>query len=237
MKQQSKVEVAYDALKEALLSGRIAQGEPLRIEQLDKAYSFGATPIREALARLEPERLVEQKPNRGFFATRISEEDFEDLTYTRITLERALIQRAIERGDDAWEAAVITAHHLLAKATFDPRMPDKRINLWQERHVAFHMSLVEGSGAKRLIENYRHAFEHIRRHQMALSLQPAIDSHLTNSEGSDQKILELERRMDIEEHTRLMDAVLSRNATRALELVEQHLGLMPLKLNSQSGTR
>ncbi|MCT8999128.1 GntR family transcriptional regulator [Chelativorans intermedius] len=229
-KPLSKVEIAYGLLKDSLLAGRIAQGQPLRIDQLDKAYGLGATPIREALARLEPEGLVEQKPKRGFFATRISAEDFEDLIYTRITLERALIVRAIERGDDVWEASVITAHHLLAKATVDLRQLDARIDQWQDRHVAFHMSLVAGSGAKRLVEDYRRAFEHIRRHQMALLLKPAVASQEINDEEAGRKIRELERRMNIAEHTRLMEAVLSRDVPRALQAVEEHLGLMPLEL-------
>lgn len=233
MKQMSKVEVAHATLKEELLSGRLPQGTPLRIEMLQENFGHGATPLREALARLEAEGFVEQQQHRGFFATRITPADFEDLHYTRSVLEQALVLRAIEKGDDAWEGRVVAAHHFLSRTQIDLSAPDTRLDLWQERHVEFHLALASGSGAHRLLNDYRRAFEHIRRHQMALSHLSSVSPRLPESDRSRAEIAELERRMAIGEHTRLMEAVLNRDVERTKLLLAGHLALMPLKLTAE----
>jgi DNA-binding GntR family transcriptional regulator len=230
MKPLSKVELAYAAIKEDLLSGRLAQGSALRLEMLQTVYGHGTTPLREALGRLESEGLVEQLQHRGFFATSVSSADFDDLLYTRTVLERALVLRAIERGDDAWEGRVITAHHFLAKTRVDISCPDERMDQWQERHVEFHLAIASGSGATRLLADYRRAFEHIRRHQVSLAQMLPMGNQSERREPTAREIAELERRMAISEHTRLMEAVLSRDVPRTLDVLAAHLQLMPLHL-------
>jgi DNA-binding GntR family transcriptional regulator len=58
-------QVVYEALRRAIISVRLAPGEPLEELQLCKAYKVSRTPVREALIRLASEDLVELEPNRG----------------------------------------------------------------------------------------------------------------------------------------------------------------------------
>jgi DNA-binding GntR family transcriptional regulator len=58
-------QVVYEALRRAIISVRLAPGEPLEELQLCKTYKVSRTPVREALIRLASEDLIELEPNRG----------------------------------------------------------------------------------------------------------------------------------------------------------------------------
>jgi DNA-binding GntR family transcriptional regulator len=58
-------QVVYESLRRAIVSVRLAPGEPLEELQLCKTYKVSRTPVREALIRLASEDLVELEPNRG----------------------------------------------------------------------------------------------------------------------------------------------------------------------------
>jgi DNA-binding GntR family transcriptional regulator len=55
----------YEALRRAIISLRLAPGEPLEELELCRRYRVSRTPVREALIRLASEDLIELEPNRG----------------------------------------------------------------------------------------------------------------------------------------------------------------------------
>lgn len=63
--RRTKADLIYEALQTAILSGRIAEGEHLRQEDIAAKWGMSQTPVREAFRRLESEGLVEHAPNRG----------------------------------------------------------------------------------------------------------------------------------------------------------------------------
>jgi len=58
-------QLVYEALRQSIISLRLAPGEPLEELQLCKTYKVSRTPVREALIRLASEDLVALEPNRG----------------------------------------------------------------------------------------------------------------------------------------------------------------------------
>jgi len=64
-RRRTKADVVYEALQGAILSGRIAEGEHLRQEDVAARWGVSQTPVREAFRRLESEGLVEYSANRG----------------------------------------------------------------------------------------------------------------------------------------------------------------------------
>ncbi|MER9001916.1 GntR family transcriptional regulator [Mesorhizobium australicum] len=65
---RGKSDSTYCRLKELVLNYRFRPGEPLSAVSIADRLQVSATPVREALARLHGEDLVELLPNRGFFA-------------------------------------------------------------------------------------------------------------------------------------------------------------------------
>lgn len=72
-------------LRERLRSGAHVQGEPLTVNDLASAFGGSATPVREALARLAGEGLVEDRRGRGYFAWRLDVSDLIDLYWAQKT--------------------------------------------------------------------------------------------------------------------------------------------------------
>lgn len=61
----TKADQVYAWLQNAIISGRVAEGEHLRQEDVATQLGVSQTPVREAFRRLESEGLVEHVPNRG----------------------------------------------------------------------------------------------------------------------------------------------------------------------------
>lgn len=72
-KRGSGVRIAYELLRDEILSLSLAPGAPLDEAQLAERFGMSRTPIREALVRLAAEGLVDMPPNRS---TAVSNIDF-----------------------------------------------------------------------------------------------------------------------------------------------------------------
>ena len=226
-----KSEIAYLKVKQDILSGRLSDDAPLRIEALKTTYDVGITPIREALARLEAEGFVTMHHNRGYYTTPLSPEDFEDLVFSRATVEVALLRRSIERGGEDWEVDLVAAHRRLGNCKLDLRDPDlSDLERWEERHIAFHMALVGAAGARHLLAFYRSVYDHFRRHQKAFVLLPSANRVGQGDQEALRAIECLERRMSIDEHTGLMEAALARDVDLAVRLIREHSSLSPAQM-------
>lgn len=62
----SLVEVAYEAIVEAILDKRLQAGERVAIDQVARDLEMSITPLREALTRAAADGLLVQSRNRGF---------------------------------------------------------------------------------------------------------------------------------------------------------------------------
>ena len=58
-------EEAYGRLRQAIMDGELAPGQQLRPDDLAEVLGLSRMPIREALARLRAEGLVETRPRTG----------------------------------------------------------------------------------------------------------------------------------------------------------------------------
>src|SRR5258708_16562460 len=63
--RQSLVDIAYEALRDAITSGTLLPGAPLREAALARHFAISTTPVREALRRFDPEGLVPPFPQSG----------------------------------------------------------------------------------------------------------------------------------------------------------------------------
>ena len=97
----SLAEQAYLFIRDQLVMLDIRPGSPLNEEELGTTLGMGRTPIREALKRLESERLVVAYPRRGTFATDVNISDLAHISEVRRTLEPMATAAAAGRATAA----------------------------------------------------------------------------------------------------------------------------------------
>lgn len=87
-------EQVYESLRRDLATGAIVPTERLGEERLAEIYGVSRTPVREALARLQADGLVERHAD-GLYPYRPRLEELDNLFELRIVLETRGIQRVI----------------------------------------------------------------------------------------------------------------------------------------------
>jgi DNA-binding GntR family transcriptional regulator len=98
---QSRVEAVYRDLRDAIIAGDYAPGSHLRLQALAETHGVSLIPVREAIRKLETERLVETFPNRGARVAEISAEDVADSYRARVLLETGAVRLASPNLDES----------------------------------------------------------------------------------------------------------------------------------------
>jgi DNA-binding GntR family transcriptional regulator len=111
--------VVYDRLRDAIVSTELEPGQQISENELAEALGVSRTPVREAVARLRDDQLVEVVPQLGTFVSRISVSGVDDAQFLREALECSAVRLAAERadaGDVAQLGALITRQGLARDA-------------------------------------------------------------------------------------------------------------------------
>jgi DNA-binding GntR family transcriptional regulator len=193
-------QVAVDELQEAILSGRLAAGAPIRLEETARALGMSPSPVREALRELGRLGLVVHVPHKGAHVAELSFEDMQDTYAVRILLETQAIGLAAARFGDGDRAAAEAHLAEYGKALERQAMREART-----AHAAFHFTLYAPSGSQWLLRLIRPAWENSERYRFMTAA----------SAGSLQE-------RDAE-HRALLAACAAHEAERASSLLEAHL--------------
>ena len=200
------VEQAFARLRKDVLSGAYAAGVKLKVEELQQAYGFSSSPLREALSRLAQEGLVRADERRGFRVATLSADDLEDITRMRLMLDVQALEDAIREGDDAWEAVIVAAFHRLEKV--ESRLSDGPVILdddWSTLHRDFHLALLAACPSERQRAWSASLFDQAERYR--------------RFSGRFRKSL----KRKTNEHKRLMEATLKRDTDTACALLREHI--------------
>lgn len=87
---------AYVAIQDLLIMLDIPPMAPIDDAALSESLGIGRTPVREALKRLQGERLVVSYPRRGTFATGVDITDLVYISEIRVQLEPLAARRAAQ---------------------------------------------------------------------------------------------------------------------------------------------
>ena len=136
-------ETALENLRSDILTGVVAPGSKLRIDDLRANYGIGASPLREALSRLVSSGLVTTQGQKGFRVAPVSKHDYRDITETRKLLERAALSESVRNGDDVWEAHVVACYGRLDREhDILHETSGASADAWELAHDEFHEALV-----------------------------------------------------------------------------------------------
>ncbi len=163
----------YDALRGAILTCDLLPGQELREQDLARQYEVSRSPVREALQRLEGERLVTVLPRQGYVVNPISLGDAQDLFGLRLVLEpacaaaAAVAASAIDlaamdrfRGLDGDDADFVAQNHdfhtTLARLSGNPRMAAVTIELVEQSDRLIRLSVrgVLGNSTQQLVDEH-----------------------------------------------------------------------------------
>jgi DNA-binding GntR family transcriptional regulator len=101
---------AYRLLREEIISGALQPGERLTERQLAARLNVSPTPIREALQRLEHERLIERTQTRRILVAEPSERRLYELTLIEAVLRGVSARLAADNATDQEILAIEKAH-------------------------------------------------------------------------------------------------------------------------------
>ncbi len=192
----------YDLLRDAILEMNIyEEGANLRLDErsIAEQLNISRTPIREALARLEKDGLVEIQPRKGVFVRRKTLGEVLEMIVVWAALESMAARLAVENASDA---GLLSLRALAAKYSESEAGAD--IVEYSEANIKFHQRILELSGCKLLKSSADALFLHmhaVRRRAMGESNRA---------------------RRSVVDHMCIIEALEARNADLAAELVREH---------------
>ncbi len=98
---------AYLVIRDKLIMLDIRPNEAIVESELAAELKLGRTPVREALKRLEVDRLVVSFPRRGTFATGVDVADLRHISQIRVNLEPVAARSAAENASAEARAGLL----------------------------------------------------------------------------------------------------------------------------------
>ncbi len=138
-------ESAARRLRRDIVASTFPPSSRLQLRDLTTRYGVGATPLREALARLAAEGFVTLEGQKGFSVPPATRAHLLDVTLSRQVAEPEALRSAMSEGDAAWEDEIVASLALLRRE-LERRAPESEAWLdgYEARHHRFHRALVAG---------------------------------------------------------------------------------------------
>ena len=197
----SLADMAYVAIRDRLIMLAIRPGDPIDDDALAQDLGVGRTPVREALKRLEVDRLVVSYPRRGTFATGMAITALAHISEIRAQLEPLAARRAAERSARSVPTELDElAEHIdqldVARVNADELMR------WD---LAVHRAIYRAAGNPHL-EDVLIRYDNLatRIHCLFLDRLSTVDEH-------------------VREHVELLRAIAAGDADRADDLAREHV--------------
>lgn len=212
IQRRSTTEQAAEAIRQAILSGRLLPGTPLREAALAAELGVSRSTLREAARTLASEGLVRYQMNRGIVVADITGPDAADIYAARAAVELAAadaltshpdpavyanladlveqIERAFGRGDTA---AVLDGdrlfHATLVAATGSPRLRRFYGQLQQEQRLALALAERSSRQLGRTADDHRQLLDALRGRREQARAQ--LTRHLQAGAAELQRLLDL----------------------------------------------
>lgn len=143
-------ELTYARLRDMVLFGTLAPGQPVTIQGLVDSLEAGMTPVREAIRRMTAEGALLPMGNRRVTVPVLGKGDLAQLAFARLTIEPRIAELAMP---------ALTPRLIDRLAEMDSRVNEAiavgNIHDYLEWNHAFHFTLYEASGATVLTDMAR----------------------------------------------------------------------------------
>jgi DNA-binding GntR family transcriptional regulator len=197
----SMAQLAYEQLRAAILAMDIYRPDAdLRLDEKTLADNLGVsrTPVRQALARLQHEGLVEIFPRRGAVILRKSKAEITDMIRAWAALESMASRLLCERATDE---EIATLRELFKEFGDSPRL---HLDEYSDANLRFHQRIIELSRSPVIDNLVAGLLVHVR----------AIRGHMIGeTDRAERSILD---------HLHIIEALEERDADVAERLVREH---------------
>lgn len=195
----SLAEQVFDRLETDILSGKYQQGELLTEMKLVSDLGVSRTPIREALRRLEQERIVEFTL-KGILIRGVTQKDLIDILSIRMRVEGLAAYEAAKNITDEQLEELREAIEL--QEFYVPKHDADRINTMDSK---FHLLIYKFSGSNALYDTL------MPLHKKVLKYRKASVENVVRSTHSSQ------------EHRAIFEAISAHNPELAEERMIAHI--------------
>ena len=202
---KDKKEDVYDSLREKITTLSLYPGQELNVEELCSLFQVSRSPLRDALLRLERDRLVDIFPQRGTRVSYLDEDIIEEERYMRKCMELGALKRALskERSNKEKEAFVskLESILLMQKAYI---LEDNLSSFYTSDDELHHLFQIEAG----LLNVWK-----------IISAHTGNDKRIRILSFSDKTIVS----SVLDEHKAIVDAIKEGKNDLAVELDEKHL--------------
>lgn len=148
MEQASRASIAYAQIKRRIIRLEIPPGGGFTEAELARDLGLSKTPVREALAQLRLERLVEVDPRSGCRAAPVTLRDTMEVCALRSLLEGEAASLAAGRLDDIDQLLTLDR---LFRSRYSPDDRDS-VDAFLEHNTEFHCTVARAGGNDRLAD-------------------------------------------------------------------------------------
>lgn len=204
----SLADLAYQALKEAILKMDYSAEGRLDERELAENLKVSRTPLRDAIRRLVSEGFLRVEPRKGVFVVRKTRQEIIEILYVRAALEGMAAKLCIRNLSDD---DVVRMKRMFE--SFTPENVESRVQEFSEANVQFHEFILKLCNCQMLQEMATNIYDHMRMVRMHTILAEgravkAISEHLSIIEAIEQRdgeMAELRMRHHIEDLARFVE--------------------------------
>lgn len=143
---QRAADTVYEALKGQIMNNKLSGGSQLLEDAISAGFGVSRTPVREALAKLESEGLIEPIPRHGYRVLPITIDDIREIYQVLSPLETVAAELLAEKKPNTLEVQSLqeAVHEMAAALKADD------LDAWAAADEKFHARLVDLCGNLRL---------------------------------------------------------------------------------------
>lgn len=196
-------EQVFRALQASIVEGQLLPGSKISEPELARVYGISRGPLREALHRLEGQRLLVRIPHVGARVVSLTPAELLELYEVRESLEGMACRLAAQRMS---ESAIDELREVLAAHERDESFQAGINYVQQEGDFDFHYRIIQGSGNKTLMKLLCDELYHlVRMYRIRFSATPNRPQQAFT------------------EHYRILDAIANRDGELAELLMRRHI--------------
>ena len=210
--RQALADEVYARLRTLIMDSTIPPGRRINIEDVARQLDVSPTPVRESLARLESDGLVDKLPLKGYRTTELLNRDqIDELYELRLLIEPHSAARAALTVSDE-QARELRAEMAAASAA----SASSEYTSYQElsnHDVRLHDLVLEIAGNETIRQAY--ARTHCHLHTFRLAFSGTFGAHTIN------------------EHAQVVDAILARDGVAAEHAMREHVEASRVRISGQ----